>query len=352
MTEIKESYSERKEEDNDILSESFKIEVDSNYSLSEINRMFVVTEEFYKSGRYLDILEFIPFAIESSEKAAKKVMGSALSIALISSQKVITSLKSANLKDMELGIQRAEALLKRTKSEYFYENYQNSVKSLNELSILTSRLQVNQRETVFKNIGDIESEIQKVKGFGTNTKKAKLKLNEAKKFFELDQLVQASNAISSAKEEIEHAKTDRISVISETVSFVEKLIEAAKEIGADVEIPAKEMDRARSFYSQGQYQMCMFITIKAEEMTTDIIHSQAEKVRSLQRSLVTRYKEVSTSDSQEDELEPKVPKNFKSEIEKIITSVPKISHCPNCKNQIEYYDRYRRWYCPNCRKYL
>jgi hypothetical protein len=352
MTEIKEHYSERKEEENAFLSEPLKIEIDSKYSLNDINKMFVVTEEFYKLGRYLEILEFIPTAIDLSEKAAKKVIGEALSIALLSSNKVIDSLKTANIKDMELGIQKAEALLIKTKSDYLYENYHNSAKSLNELSILTSRLQVNQREGILKIITDIESELQKVKGFGTNTKKAKSKLNEAKKYLECDKLVQTWKAAASANEQIEEAKSDRILVISETVSFVEKLIEAASEIGADIDIPAKEMEKAKAFFSQGHYQMCMFITIKAEQIVTDIIHSQANKVRSLQRSLVTRFKEVSKTDLEDTESDSENQKNFTSDLLRTIEDTPKISVCPHCENQMEYYDRYRRWYCSFCQKYL
>jgi formamidopyrimidine-DNA glycosylase len=88
----------------------------------------------------------------------------------------------------------------------------------------------------------------------------------------------------------------------------------------------------------------MHATIKAEELSTDLIHSQAEKVRALQESLDDRFAAISESH------EGKGPEGQNKE--KVQQKEKKKNLCPHCFNPIEYYDRYRRWYCAYCMEYL
>jgi hypothetical protein len=350
MTEIKDPHNVDSEEKEAIFSDSLNMdwhpEIDFNY----YDRMGSVLEDVLQLGGYFELLEFLPEVIDSAEDAAKKLMETGISAALLSSQKVIGSLKLTNLNDMELGIKKAEILLADAKTSYFYKNYKNAYTALNEVRALTTRLKDDQKQSISDLIKCLESEIQNAKGFGSNTKLANRKLNEAKEYLESDLQVQATEAVFSGMENIESAKSDRIAVISETITFVEKLVDAAFEIGTDVTAPKKELEKAKVLFVDGQYQLCMHATIKAEELSVDLIHTQAEKVRNLQRSLVTRFREVSTTDGNQSTSQNEIEKSEKSEDPKTQTANKNI--CPYCENPVEYYDRYRRWYCAYCMKYL
>jgi hypothetical protein len=350
MTEIKDLHNVDSEDKNAIFSDSLNMDWDPKIDFNYYDRMGYVLEDVLKLGGYFELLEFLPEVIDSGESAAKKVMETGISIALLSSQKVIDSLKLTNLRDMELGIKKAEILLSDAKSNYFYKNYINAYSALNEVRALTSRLKDDQKKSILDLIKCLESEIQTAKGFGVNTKLANRRLKEAKEYLESDLQVQATEAIFSGMENIESAKDDRIMVISETITFVEKLVDAANEIGTDVTVPKKEIEKAKALFMDRQYQLCMYATIKAEELSVDLIHEQAEKARNLQRSLVTRFTEVSTADSNQIKSQNENKKSEKSEIPKTQTVNENI--CPFCENQVEYYDRYRRWYCAHCMKYL
>jgi regulator of RNase E activity RraB len=350
MTEIKDPHSVDSEDKEEIFSDDLNTDWDPNIDYNYYDRMGYVLEDVIKLGGYFELLEFLPEVLESGEKTAKKLMETGISLALLSSQKVIGSLKLTNLSEMELGIKKAELLLADAKTSYFYKNYQNSYSALNEVRALTTRLKEDQKKSIMDLLKCLESEIQNAKCFGVNIKLANIRLKEAKKWLDSDLQVQATEAVFSGMEHIESAKDDRIKVIFETITFVEKLVDAAFEIGTDVTIARKELEKAKVFFGEGQYQLCMHATIKAEEVSVDLIHTQAEKVRNLQHSLVTRFQEVSTTD--EDQKNSKSEKGNSKDSEDSENKSVNQNLCPYCQNQAEYYDRYRRWYCAYCMKYL
>ena len=172
MTEIKDPHNVGSEDKDANFSDSLNMDWGPEIDFNLYDRMSFVFEDVFKSKGYFELLEFLPEVMDSGEYAAKKVMETGISIALLSSQKVIDSLKLTNLTDMELGIKKAEILLSEAKSNYFYKNYINAYSALNEVRAITSRLKDDQKKSILDLIKCLESEIQAAKGFGVNTKMA------------------------------------------------------------------------------------------------------------------------------------------------------------------------------------
>jgi hypothetical protein len=343
MTEIKEHHSEP-EVENSKIEGAINVSLDYEVDLKNVQRKFFELEAMFQKNMYLDTLTAVEEAISSGKDEAKKVQGIGLSYALLSSQKLLESLKYAHVPDMEVGILRADELLVSAKKDYFYENYKNANKSLIEFKVLTFRLSDKQKVKIAEHIKKSELELEEVRRFGANTKVAARKLKEAKKFLSQDLVVPSTEALISARELVKEAEVERSQVISQTISFVEKMISDAQAIGAGTADPEKELNKAKSLFLEKRYQMCMYATIKAEELAADIIQKQAEQARKLEDSLMARFREVAAKEPyQKMELVEESEVKEKPSVQKM---------CPTCQNPIEYYDRYRKWYCAFCMKYL
>jgi hypothetical protein len=300
-------------------------------------------EELFSENDYLETINQIPYAMKFSEERIKMAVNLGFSYALLSSKKLMDSMDYVQIPDNEFGMAKMQELFSEAKTNFFHKDYQGAQKALLDLKILSKRLSEKQKVEILTQIGSIESQISEVKKFGANIRGAKAKLTEAKRYVTLDLVVPATELLKDAREIVGCAKEDRIALINETMVFVEKLIVAASEIGCDVTLAKSELEKAKKLFHQGKLQLCMHATIKAEELATDLIHSQAEKVRALQESLDDRFAAISESDEGKEsqgQKEEKIKQNGKKNL------------CPHCFNPIEYYDRYRRWYCAYCMKYL
>ncbi|UCE73060.1 MAG: hypothetical protein JSV56_08445 [Methanomassiliicoccales archaeon] len=354
MTEKKDVMNESIEEENVKLYEMLNLHGGTSINPVEVDAMFSEVEDMFRTERYTEVLSQLSYAMSSCETAQKRIQGIGLSYALLSSQKLLDSIQFADMKDMELGVNRAKTLLSQAKRDYFFQVYDEAHSSIKEIKALNHGIREKHRMKLSGIIKTIESDIESSKGFGANVRKAERKIKEARHLFQNDLLVPSSEAARSAKELVEAAKEERTAIIKEAVAFVEKIIVEAKEIGIDVSVPMGELERAKALYLGKKYQMCMYATISAEEEATKLILQQVQKTMELKRSLEARFMEVARSDPSQMTKTQGLLKNdldIKPNEPKAKITKPK-NLCPACNNPVEYYHRYRRWYCSFCMKYL
>ncbi len=345
MTEAKEHHNELTEEENAQLTDILHAMQNYPVDVASVSWIFSKMDIMFGDKKYMETLKQLPHAIKFTEETNIKLLNSGFSYALLSSEKLIDSMNYIGMPDMSFGLEKATALLSEAKSNFFYKDYHEAKKALLDFKILTKRLSEKQKLEISKQITDLESEISEIKKIGAKVKGANAQLKEAKKLLSLDLVVSSTEALKSAREIVECARGDRIDLIKETIVYAEKLISAAAEIGCDVEVAQKEVEKAKSLFSDARFQLCMHATIKAEELATDLIHKQADKVRVLQESIDEGFSAISQSASSDQNETPETNGEAKE---------PRKSKyiCPYCFNPIEYYDRYRRWYCAYCMKYL
>jgi hypothetical protein len=344
MTEIKERHNEFTEEENAHLADVLNTLQSQDLDGATVDLVRTKLNELFATDNYLETINQIPYAMKFSEEKIRMAMNLGFSYALLSSKKLIDSMEYVDIPENDFGMAKVHELFSQAKSQFFLKDYQGAQNALVDLKILTKRLSEKQKIEISRQITSLESQISDIKAFGANIKGAKAHITEAKRLLSLDLVVPSTEALKGAYEIVSSAKDDRIALINETMVFVEKLIAAASEIRCDVTHAQNELDKAKTLFSKNKLQLCMHATIKAEELATDIIHSQAEKVRQLQESLDDRFNAISETENREKpdgQSEKETPKSEK-----------KKNLCPHCFNPIEYYDRYRRWYCAYCMKYL
>lgn len=344
MTEVKEHHSELTEEENAHLTDILLAMQNYQVDVASVNWIFSKLDSMFQADNYFETLKQVPSALKYTEEVNIKILNSGISYALLSSERILDSMNYTGIPDMNFGLEKAHSLLSEAKSNFLSKDYLGVQRALLDFKILSRRLAEKQKVEISKQIAALESEISEIKNFGAKIGNSNTKLKETKKLLSLDLVVASTNALKSAKESIKLAREDRIDLIKETIVYVEKLTKAAYEIGCNVESTQFELDKANSLFEKGNYQLCMHATIKAEEFATDLIHKQAYKVRALQESIDYRYSAISNTEDKDE--------NSQSQKENEGKIINQKNICPYCFNPIEYYDRYRRWYCAFCMKYL
>jgi len=334
MAEMSDEFDEMTEEENAQLNEALNSKKDETVQFSELNEMLSQIEQIYDAGKYSELLERIQNAISSGESTLKKFHGIGLSLAILSSQRWMDSIK-----DMDMMVKDAEEMLIQAKRNFLDDRYEDALKSINDLKDMTSKLQEEQKEKLSEMIKNIESHIEEARNIGSNVIQVESLMKDAKTTLENDMLIKCAETVRKAQVLIGEAGEERIAVIKEAMTFVESIIEQAKGIGADVETASKHLEKARAFFDNKDFQMCMHTTIQAEEMTTELIQSQVDKALALKKSLEDRYRAVAFS---------KEPEPIKFEE---IPSEEKMN-CTICGNPLEYIEQYKRWYCYTCLKYV
>jgi tetratricopeptide (TPR) repeat protein len=334
MAEMSEEFEELTEEEINQLNEILSSKKDETVEFSEFNDMLSQMGQIYETGNYPKLLEQIENAIGSSEAALKKLQETGLSLALLSSQRWMDSIK-----DIQMGDKEAEELLLQAKRYFLDERYEDAAIAIIKLKDIGFELQNEQKEKLSELIKDVESRLEKAKDIGTNVEQAERMIKEAKATLDNDLLIKCSETLGKIEVLIGEAGEERLTVIKEAISFVESIIEDAKSIGADVESPLKHLEKAKAFFDNKDYQMCMHTTIQAEEMTTELIQKQVDRALALKKSLEDRYKAVAT-------VTP--PEEVKFEE----MSSQEKTNCPTCGNPAEYIEQYNRCYCYNCQKYM
>ena len=334
MAEMSEEFDELTEEENSQLKEMLNSKKDESAEFTQLNEMLSQMEQLYETGKYSELLDRIEDAISSSETILIKFQGIGLSLAILSSQRWIDSIK-----EIEMSNKEAKELLLQAKRNFLDENYDDAAIAIRKLRKLTSELEKEQKEKLTEMIEDMGTRIEEAKSIGTNVDQAERMIKEAKAGLESDLLIKSAEAVGKAQILIGEAGEERFAVIKEAMSFVEGIIEEAKAIGADVESPLKHLEKAKAFFEDKDYQMCMHTTIQAEEMTTELIQKQVERALALKRSLEERYRAVATTKPTEEVKFEEIPSEEKT-------------NCPICGNPAEYIEQYDRWYCYNCQKYV
>ena len=332
MAELSEELNEMTEGESAELNKKLKSRKDEPFKFDELNDMLSQMEQIYDTGKYSELLEHIEKAISYCESTLKKFQGIGLSFAILSSQKWIDSIK-----DIEMSVIDAEELLLQAKRNFLGDMYEDAMKAIRELKDLTPKLEEEQKGKLSEMIRGIESHIEEAKAIGTNVEQAERLVKEAKVTLENDLLIKCAEAVRKAQVLIGEAGEDRKAVINEAMTFVEGIIEEARAIGADVKAPLQHLEKARAFFDNKDFQICMHTTIQAEEMTTELIQKQVEKALALKKSLEDRYKAVATS-------------TYQQEAKETISEWK--ANCQTCGNSLEYVEQYNRWYCYNCQKYV
>ena len=292
---------------------------------------------------------YIEEAVSSGDASFKKFQGIGLSIAILSSQRMIDSIKALNL-----SVDDAENLLFQAKRHFVDDKYDEAGEVVYKLRDITSTLQEKQRERLSKMIKAVESTIESAGKIGADVIQTENMVKEAKALFEKDRFIDCAEYVMKARDAIVKTKTEREALIEEAMGFVKGLIEEAECIGADVSKPLKHLDKAESLFEDKDFQMCMHTTIQAEEMTTDLIRQQVDRALALQKSLEDRFRAVATST---------VYHKLKSEGfqegtggaasgVKEAEGEEKKHPCQTCGKPLDYIEKYSRWYCYNCEKYV
>lgn len=333
MPEMPEEFDDMTKEESTKLIEMLSLKKEETIELSELNEMLSQMKQIFETGKYEELLGHIENIIGSAETALKKFQGVGLSLAILSSQKWIDSIR-----DIEISVKDAEELLDQSKRNFLDDAYDDATKAIQKLRDMTSDLHKEQKERLFEMIKDVESHIGEAKSIGTNVIGAERMIKEAKVALENDLLIMGAESVRKAQVLIGEAGEERITVIKEAMAFVESITEEAKKLGADVEAPSKHMEKARAFFDNKDFQMCMHTTIQAEEMTTELIDKQVNKAIALKKSLEDRYRVVATKSPYQQVKSEEIEWEVKNS-------------CPTCGSPLNYIEEYKRWYCYNCQKY-
>jgi len=333
MAKDSEEFDELTEEEDAVLNDNMNMMKEEPVVFSELTSMLSQAEEIYKTGDYERLLEHMENLLFSGETTLKKSQEVSLSLAILSSQKWLDSAK-----DIEMNVEDAKELLLRARRNFHDGEFQDANNAIIKFKDLIPDFKKEQKDRLLEMIKDVESHIEEAKNIGTNVIPVERIISEARTTLESDLIIKSAELINKAQVLIGEVGEERKSVISETMSFVDRIIEDAKGIGADIEAPLKHMEKAKAFFDNKDYQMCMHTTIQAEEMATELINKQVEKALALKKSLEDRYRAVVTAP-----YKTKEPESVVSEEEKI---------CSGCGKPATYIDEYRRWYCYSCQKYI
>lgn len=331
------------EEERAKLDDTLKSAINEEIEFREVEQTFSQIEVMYRTGDFKETLNRIEDVINSGEETLEKFQKLGLSLAILSSQKLIDSLK-----EVEMDTEDAEEMLLQAKKHFVDERYSDATKEVWNIKDITQELHQKHREKLTELIRACEADIEKAKTIGAGIGAAEHVLNEARISLENDFLISCTVALRKAQGLVEMGGKDRKTVILETITFVEKMIEEASGIGADVKAPFEHLEKAKELFDKGEYTICMQTTVKAEQATTEAIQTQVEKAKELQKSLEDRYMMVSTSvpyQQQKTEYGKEVKDTEPAE-----TSGEK-HPCQNCGKSLDYIKEYKRWYCYQCNKY-
>lgn len=324
---------EMTEEEKAQLTEALKATKEENVDFNELKDMPTQLEQMFNAGKYQELIDYAEITIGSGETASKKFHEIGLALAILSSQKWIDSLRT-----LDMDANEAEELVLKAQKNYINEMYDDVKDAVRNLKELTSELKEEQKTKLQEKINEMESHLEEAKRIGTNVGSAASIIEQAKISLDNNQLVKSAEDLRKTQVLMGEAGEDRMAVIRESMTFVEEVIERAKEIGTDVEEPLDLLEKAKEFFDDEDYQMCMHNTIQAEELTTELIQKQVDKALLLKKFLKERYKAVATTT-------PSKPMKFEE--------LPKEENiCPTCKNPLEYIEQYKRWYCYSCQKYI
>ncbi len=241
MAEMSDEYDEMTEEESAQLNEVLNSKKDETVQFTELNEMLSQIEQIYDAGKYSELLERIQNAISSGESTLKKFQSIGLSLAILSSQRWMDSIK-----DMDMMVEDAEELLVQAKRNFLDDRYEDALKSINYLKDMTPKLQEEQKEKLSEMIKNIESHIEEARNIGSNVIQVENLIKDAKTTLENDMLIKCAETVRKAQVLIGEAGEERIAVIKEAMTFVESIIEQAKGIGADVEAATKHLEKAKS----------------------------------------------------------------------------------------------------------
>ncbi len=339
LTEMSKEIEEVSEGEDHQIDESLIFTKDVTVDLGQLEDLLYCTKELFKTGKYFNFLDHIENTIDIGEVTLKRYQAKGLSFAILSSERLVESLEELNLDTKE-----ANELLSQSKKYFMEGNYEEGGKTVRMIRDLTFILRNQQRYKACEMIKNLESRINEAKRIGANTGYAERKFNEAKLLFDRGLLIFCQKTLDKANETLKDTKECRISVIKESIAFVDCLIADAREIGVDVSDSEELLNTAKSLFLNEEFQMCIHTTIQAEEMTTDMISRQVKKAQTLADSLNERFKAVATA----------IPyTQLSSEKWQGFSKASEVKNtCTTCEGELEYIHRYRRWFCSNCVKYL
>jgi uncharacterized protein (UPF0332 family) len=338
-TEMSKDFEEHLEEEKGELFKTYLYSVDEEVDCELLKEMLFATKQIYKSGRYSELLSFIGNSMNIGEVTLKKIQGQGLSYAIISSERVLNTIS-----EMDIDTKEAEILISQAKRNFEEGEYKSAKSSIQKFREVSVELKSRQKDSLQDSIDEVELRTQETKKIGANVNEVERLLTSAKISLQNELLADSYNSVNLARETIEEIRTERINLIKDSIGFVEKLIADAKRIGANEKSAERHLDQAKEQFLNEDFQMCMHTTIQAEEVTNDLIIEQVKMVQNLEKTLDSRFRAAATQ-------EPSVHKKLEelnSESKK-----PKVKIvCETCGAPLEYMDRYRRWFCNTCQRYI
>lgn len=291
----------------------------------------------FNEGRYLISLEEIESAMGNVDDTMKKFQDINISLAILSSQRMLDLIRIA-----EVDVSDAENALIEA-NQWFYEGiYNEAAIILDNLKIEILKLQQEQSENLSNMITGLQEHIENSKNFGVEVQDAENDLHYVKRLFGNGLVLECVETIKKAYQVVNENRTERIAIMKESMDFVENLMEEAEGIGANIDEPLATLENARSLWNNGEYQMSIYKTIDTEEKVNELIQKQVDKALRLKKTLEDRYWAVVSS---------KLRSNSEPEQNEAMEKIRKENFhmCRSCGHRMTYLDQWKRWYCYNCR---
>jgi hypothetical protein len=344
MDEDKEFASEQEEvgtmSDEEIaeLDETLKSTKDKTVEFTQVNNLQRQMRHILKSGQYPELMAQIEGSIIKGEASFKKFQSIGLSLAIISSERYIDSVKS-----MGIGVDYPKNLLNEAKQDFARGAYDDASEIVIKIKDLTADLHREHRDKLVDRLQSLSARIQEAQDIGADMDAAELALKDATMALEDEKLVDCSSHMDLVGSAIEESWAQRTALIKETMDFIAVLIRDAEGIGGDTEEAQKKLDCANELFGNEEFQKCMKRTIDAESVVTELIKQQAQRAQSLLKTLEDRYTVAS--------------KNISVRQARAVTKIGGIDlvelkqTCSACGKPLSFIEKYSRWYCYSCEQY-
>lgn len=320
------------------LDETLKSTKDKTVEFTQVNNLQRQMQHILNNRQYPELVAQIEGSIIKGEASFKEFQSIGLSLAIISSEKYIDSVKS-----MGIGVDYPMNLLIEAKQDFAKGAYDDASEIVIKIKDLTTDLHREHKGKLVDRLQSLSARIQEAQDIGADMEKAELALKDATMALEDEKLVDSSTHLDLVGSSIEESWTQRTALIKETMDFIGGLIKDAEGIGGDTEEAQKKLNYARELFGNEDFQKCMKETIDAEKVVTELIRQQAQRAQSLLKTLEDRYTVAS--------------KNIPVRQARAETSIGGIDlvelkqSCPACSNPLSFIEKYSRWYCYSCEQY-
>jgi hypothetical protein len=295
-------------------------------------------KRFLEEGRYFTTLDELDNAMISVEETMKKFQGLNLSCAIISSQKLLNLLKA-----VDLDVTEFEEVVTAVDACFSMGIYEEATNLMDKLKYDIIKMQQEQSEKISAMISMLKENSDDQKNLGFDISELEECLQHSNNFFRNSFILECIDRINCTGQPDEESRKEQVGMMKEAIDFVEGLIEDAKSIGAFVDIPEANLEKARSLWDEEDFQMSIYKIIEAEEKVNRLIQNQVNKALGLRKTMEDRYWTVVSSKLKSQS------KNKRDEAKVEILN-HEVHTCKRCGERTYYLEQWRRWYCYKCRE--